>query len=345
MAPLTSYPSGHTAYRWYGLLVLSLICGIYIGTQINAVQTKINTTLSPSGAVVTERHLGRMTFTNPLIDIGATGSTNELLQQTKDAVAVAVTDLVKKEAITTLSVYYQDLETGNWFGVNEREQYIPASLMKVTLMTSYFKLAEYTPGLLERTIVYDGRHAEKANLPPAQRLALGKTYTIESLIEQLIIHSDNEARAILADYLTERVDEETHARLIRDSMTLIPADYELGDEYQVTPIDYAGVFRILYNATYLSETMSERALHLLSLSSYDSGIVNGLPADIITANKFGFNDNPNYVDGLQLHDCGIVYTEPNPYVICIMTKTTNVPAAQEAIASISELIYSHLYDE
>ncbi|MCA9370267.1 serine hydrolase, partial [Candidatus Woesebacteria bacterium] len=126
---------------------------------------------------------------------------------------------------------------------------------------------------------------------------------------------DNVSRGILSDYLETRVTPETHNRLAEESMTLIPANYEQGDEYEITPIDYASVFRILYNATYLSEAMSERALALLAESSYDSGIVNGVPEGTVTANKFGIDDTEQAQQRLQLHDCGVVYDEPNPYII------------------------------
>jgi hypothetical protein len=99
---------------------------------------------------------------------------------------------------------------------------------------------------------------------------------------------------------------------------------------------------VLYNATYLSEERSEQALRLLSRSSYDSGIVSGLPEGTLTANKFGFNENARYADGTQLHDCGIVYVDPEPYILCIMTKTPDVPTAQAAIAAISEQVYQTL---
>ncbi|MCA9362365.1 serine hydrolase [Candidatus Kaiserbacteria bacterium] len=239
---------------------------------------------------IPERHLGRISFTNPLIDVAGTNETNDRYAALKVPLEAEIAAQIAKQSVSTVAVYFQDLETGKWFGINERAQFAPASLMKVPLMVVYYKLAEYKPTLLEETIVYNGEHAAEANLPPAQRLALGKTYTIDELIYHMIVHSDNVSRGILSDYLETRVTPETHNRLAEESMTLIPANYEQGDEYEITPIDYASVFRILYNATYLSEAMSERALALLAESSYDSGIVNGVPEGTVTANKFGIDD-------------------------------------------------------
>jgi hypothetical protein len=82
---------------------------------------------------------------------------------------------------------------------------------------------------------------------------------------------------------------------------------------------------------------------LLSQSSYDSGLVSGLPDDITTANKFGFNENAKYDDGTQLHDCGIVYSDPDPYILCIMTKTPAVPVAQRIISDTSKQVYEALH--
>lgn len=212
--------------------------------------------------------------------------------------------------------------------------------MKVTLLLAYLKLSEVRPALLQETIVNEGQYTDLANVPPAQRLAVNKTYTVQELLFNMIVHSNNEAQHLLSDYLDARVTPETRSRLVYETMTLIPASYEISDQYNLTVVDYAGIFRILYNATYLSESLSEQALALLAESSFDSGIVNGLPENVITANKFGFKENKQSPDSMQFHDCGIVYAEPTPYILCVMTKTDDPLKAQKIVSEISNQVYN-----
>lgn len=315
--------------------ILLFTVGYFAGSTQNQAQTE------PASAT---RHMGRTTFTNPLIDLAGTNESTRGFDELRKKLEVKIDEFLERKSVYALSVYYQDLETGKWFGINETETYAPASLMKVTLLVAFYKLAESSPALLEGTIVNDGSYTEQSNVPPSQRLALGKEYTVNDLLRHMIVNSNNEAQYLLSDHLEKRVTPETNLRLIKETMTLIPASYELGDVYELTPIDYAGIFRILYNATYLSESMSEKALSLLSESSFDSGIVNGLPENITTANKFGFKNDSDYVDQMQFHDCGIIYAEPSPYILCVMTKTDDPVAAQEAVSEISTEIYSSLFE-
>lgn len=318
-------------FEWLLFIVafLFFIVGTIFGIYLNK-----NSEEAPAS-----RHMGRTTFTNPLIDQTGINESQRSYAPLKKQLEKEIAGFLDRASVYQLSVYFQDLETNKWLGINETERYAPASLMKVTLLVAYLKLTESNPNFLEEIVLNDGSYIEEANVPPSQRLAINREYTISELLYQMIVHSNNEAQSLLSDHLDKRVTPETRARLVEETMALIPASYELGDFYELTAVDYAGIFRILYNATYLSESLSERALALLAESSFDSGIVNGLPKDIVTANKFGFKNDSNYVDKMQFHDCGIIYAEPNPYILCIMTKTNDPAAAQEAVSSISKTVY------
>ncbi len=323
-----------------------ILLGLFISTAIAGSYFELFKP-SPQAApqqTGSEIHLGRTEFTNPLLDYLPSDSLDPNLISLKKKLGELVTNFKNRDSVTELSVFYRDLDTGDWFGINEAHPYAPASLMKVTLMVVYYKLAETNPELLEEEIEYDGQYANESNLPPAQMLAIGERYSIDELINRMIANSDNIARSILSAYLDKRYDVDVIDKLAGDSEIIVPSNYEKRYQYEITTKDYSRIFRVLYNTSYLSDTMSEKALHLLAQSSYDSGIVNGIPSDVVVANKFGFSDNPTYEDKLQFHDCGIVYTENNPYILCVMTKTTDITAAQEAISSVSQMIYRHLHD-
>jgi len=59
-----------------------------------------------------------------------------------------------KEAknVTDVSVYFHDLNTGNWLGIDRTLKFSPASLLKVPILITYLKLAESDPNLLQQKV-------------------------------------------------------------------------------------------------------------------------------------------------------------------------------------------------
>jgi len=66
-------------------------------------------------------------------------------QEVKDAIGEMVKKKYGKDKIIRYSVYFINLTHSNWFGINEREGFIPGSLLKTFLMTAYFEQSEKKP--------------------------------------------------------------------------------------------------------------------------------------------------------------------------------------------------------
>jgi hypothetical protein len=108
-------------------------------------------------------------------------------------------------------------------------------------------------------------------------------------------------------------------------------------------LTYASFFRVLYNASYLGADLSERALGLLAQAEFRSGIVEGVPAAVPVAHKFG-EHRDDAAGKVQLHDCGIVYVPQHPYLLCVMTRGSSFEHLDDAIASISRAVYEQAGD-
>ena len=83
------------------------------------------------------------------------------------------------------------------------------------------------------------------------------------------------------------------------------------------------------------------ALKLLSKTTYKEGIVKGVPDNFATSHKYGIfiKDEQTSESEKELHDCGIVYYPEHPYLLCVMTKGTDLSLLQTTIADISEKTY------
>src|SRR5581483_2586054 len=97
------------------------------------------------------------------------------------------------------SVYYENLTTGEWASLNECEKYFPASLGKIPLLIAYLKLAESSPGFLDKNILNSSEYTDNAGqeIKPKKSIVLGRTYSVKKLIKNMIVYSDNDAADLL----------------------------------------------------------------------------------------------------------------------------------------------------
>jgi beta-lactamase class A len=84
-------------------------------------------------------------------------------------------------------------------------------------------------------------------------------------------------------------------------------------------------------------------LALLKQSEFSQGLLAGVPPGIAVAHKFGERGYTN-ASKKELHDCGIVYCPQRPYVLCIMTKGTDMKEQAKAISGISKAVYDEMKD-
>jgi beta-lactamase class A len=235
-----------------------------------------------------------------------------------------------------MSVYFRLLNSGRWIGVNEEEKYTPASLLKVVLMSAYFKASENNPGLLGGKVLYtkDAENLDKSNPKPLVRLEIGRWYSIDSVIEQMIRHSDNAASFILLDHLPPKVFDDA----FRDLDLPVPTTKDESGLGYMSAKSYGLIWRVLYGASYLSRSLSEKALEILAQTDFDGGLRAGVPVNLVVAHKFGSYTSPAGMN--EMHDCGIIYYPQHPYLLCVMTRgSKSFGELADVIKNISMLVY------
>jgi beta-lactamase class A len=250
----------------------------------------------------------------------------------------------KNNSAQNISVYFRDLISGQWTGVNEDEKYIPASLVKVPLMMAYYKNAETNPEIFNKMIKYagpDDLDADQEVIKPPNALELNKEYSVAELLSRMIAYSGNNSHALLDMEINPKLQE----RVYSDLKIEFPDLYGQGTENSVTARSFATFFRTLYNATYLNREMSQKALELLTQANFTEGLVAGVPADTIIAHKFGERtihlNSTGEVVLRELHDCGIIYNPNHPYVLCVMTQGKDFENLKKIISEISKMIYQN----
>lgn len=279
-------------------------------------------------------------YINPLLECEVEASQRTNLFSFKKRVADFIKEKIGNKEIMSASVYMRDLNNGPWFGINEKENFYPASLLKVPILMAYFKEAEKNPRLLEEKVVFN-KHGESENLSqnfkPAESMVFGQSYPVSDLLRRMIVFSDNKA----LDLLSLKISGQALDRTYHDLGLSLP-NIRTSDDFMSVK-DYASFFRILFNATYLNRDYSEKALEILSQSDFKGGIVAGVDKEVKVAHKFGEREiviNGQQIN--QLHDCGIIYSQNFPYLLCVMTRGLDFEAMAGAIKNISRIVYTEM---
>lgn len=295
---------------------------------------------SPGNGSKQVRQTGGYKYINPLLECEvAEGSVDARKENFRDELDRFIVGLKKDKSLTDAAVYFRDLNNGPTFGVNEGGEFFPASLLKVPVMMAYYHWSESEPGLLRTEIPYE-RPRDFGITPtiiPKNEIVLGQAYSVEELIERMIVYSDNQALGLLTSRLSITVMQDLFG------MLGVGEDVLVNPESKLTVKEYAGFFRILFNSSYLSRENSEKALALLSSTDYNDALPARIPAGVAVAHKFGEAGTGDIER--QLHDCGIVYFPDHPYLACIMTRGKDTDTLKKSITDISRFIYEKIDEQ
>jgi len=324
--------SKKTPFLWVLSLAITFTVGYFASIKINN-----NQQLNNNSEII--RNNFNYKYINPILDCNSDLEQNTKSSPLKDKIEDIIKNEVYKENISFASVYFRNLNNGPWLGINEKEYFSPASLIKVPILITYLKKAEDNPEIFKTElapVISTGSGDDIQNIKPSISLAPKKKYTIEELLEKMIIYSDNDAYNTLANNLTN--DEIT--KVYQDLDIDISKGFADPNGNIITVKNYASFYRILFNASYLNQDMSEKALSLLTQTQYKDGLVAGVPKNITIAHKFG---ERKYLDSseTQLHDCGIVYFPQKPYLLCIMTRGNDITKANQTIKNVSAQVFQY----
>ncbi|MFN7312425.1 MAG: serine hydrolase [Bacteroidota bacterium] len=323
------------------LFIISITAAYFIGkytTPKNKQQT------SGSNTQTAQIQLSTGTFTNPLLTcIEQKQLDMRELKTFKSEVISYIEQATKNYPDLHVSYYFRDLNNGIWIGINEKELFTPASLMKVPVLMAVLKEAEQKPEMLGTKIQYLKSNFvgvdEESGFPKVD----GTYYTVEEYLQHMIVHSDNAATITLVKFLgMDKIVK------VEKDLNLAPDKNATSNTNFVSVHRYAAVFRILYNAAYINKNMSEKALQLLTQTAYQDGIRAAVPAQFNVAHKYGerdiFDKHGNRT-ALQLHHFGIVYYTGKPYLIGVMTRGSDKAFKEKVIKDLATITFKAVEDQ
>lgn len=212
-----------------------------------------------------------------------------------------------------VSLYFEYLPTGANINVNRDERIWPASLIKIPVaMTAMKKIEQGDWKLSNELVLLDEDKDREYGI--LYENPSGTTFSIQNLLEESLINSDNTAHFILLRNIESAELEETYRHLgmddIIDDLKKKPKDQDTDN--RMTAKRYTIFFRSLYNSTFLSSEYSQLLLSILGKAPKEY-INAGLPNDVTFVHKTGVR-----VDEHVWADSGIVYIPGRPYLITVM---------------------------
>lgn len=158
-----------------------------------------------------------------------------------------------------------------------------------------------------------------------------------TLIYRMIAHDDPAAYALLYANLPARRLE----RIFKD----LKVEYDPHKQEDSLSLKaFAEFYSVLFNASYLSEEMSEKALRYLSMFSFRDGMSSGIPPNIDIVSRHGERMIATTEDGeekelTQAHEFGIIYNPNRPFLLGIMARGNDFDQLETAIRDITHLVY------
>jgi hypothetical protein len=256
---------------------------------------------------------------------------SDALQSLKQDLTAFIDSQKTSGKISRASVYYKELNSLHWTSAYGEQQYYPGSMLKVPLLMTILKQVQRDKSLLERKLQFQSPNKLSVFVPVQNPMQVGNFYTVQELLERMILHSDNDATTLLFSIYSKELYDELFLKLS------IPVQNADDVYYQITASDMAKFFRVLYNASYLSSLYSEYSLDLLTKSDFRQGVLQSIPSGTRVAHKFGERFTAG--SDVQLHESAIVYRGSAAFVITIMTEGKNINDLSGVIGALSKICF------
>lgn len=220
--------------------------------------------------------------------------------------------------------YFEYLPTGTSIGVNQTGEFEAGSLFKVPVVMAYYHKRERL-GLADNPIVTIGANQIDSGFGDLWKRGEGAQILLEDAARIALTDSDNTAIQIVAGAFDQQDLEQVYEGLDIDLRT------QWGTTV-ITPKGYGSVLKALFFSAVLNKNNSEKILTILTKTKFADKLPAGLPQGIPVAHKIGV------VSGRFYQDCGIVYVPRRPYLLC-MVSASSEDEARIRMIDISKRVY------
>lgn len=244
------------------------------------------------------------------------------------------TELIREDVVEFLktqkgqfTVFYEDLKSGEKFGIQENTVLTAASLNKVGIIGYLYHLAGKKEINLEDQIVIQSEDIQDYGTGSLRYEKPGQPYTLKYLAQLSLQKSDNTA----AHVLNLRLEEKNVQFYVTTSIGMEATD-QINNETSAR--DMGRFLEQLYNNKITNSALTKEVLGYMKDTDFEDRIPRYLPKGISIYHKTG--DATGFI-----HDAGIIDNGENPFILVVMSQNiSDENAAKDTIGKIAKLIYS-----
>ena len=248
---------------------------------------------------------------------------------------------LEKDPNYQVGLYFEYLPTGSNIVVNRDLTLWPASLIKIPVAMAVMKKIERGQWKLGNELVLLDEDKD-SDFGTLYQQPTGTRLTIEKLLYESLVTSDNTAHFILLRNLEEKELADMYDHVGMDDF--LASAFKSSDDYEnrMTARQYSRFFRSLYNATYLTPEYSQKFLEILTKNSETGLLRGGLPLEVKFAHKTGIRAA---TEGVYA-DSGVIFLTGRPYLLTIMAQAKQgvieKEAADSLLGDISKQVYQYV---
>ena len=214
---------------------------------------------------------------------------------------------LEKQYPDSISIYYEQINSGSNISVNKDLHLFPASLSKLAQAIIVAKKVEESIFSWDKKIKILKEDLSSGSGTLYQRVSEGSEISVEELVKELLVNSDNTAQNVFRRFLSV-----TDYLNFQDLTGLQDLYNENGF---ISAKEYTRLLRVLYTSIYLEPENSEKILEYMSAATFKDYLSQGIPSEVKFAHKYGENVEYNI-----FADSGIVYIPDRPYMLTVIIK-------------------------
>ena len=224
------------------------------------------------------------------------------------------------------SIYYKDLNSGNYFAIDEKQIQTGVSVNKLPIIAALYYLDKQGKLSLDDKITIQKDDVQDYGTGSIRYQEMPQTYSLRNLAKLALKQSDNTA----AHVIELKIGEENVQKLA-DSWGLRQTNMV---NNKTTVYDMSLLFEKIYKNGITDQARTNEMLGFMTKTDFEDRLTARLPSNVKIYHKTGDGEG-------SVHDIGIIQTEKGAYILGVMT--SDIGEAEEetknTIAEISKKVF------